>query len=66
MSHPEVSISHDAFVATLDQVIERNRSFDEVRLAGLLKRVYLASATNPEVIAIVNQFALECLEGDRT
>ena len=64
MSHPEVSISHSAFIATLEAVIERDRSHDEVRLASLLKKVYEASASNPDVIHIINMFALEVLEGE--
>lgn len=60
------SLGHEAFQAALRAIInDRSRSRDEHRLAQLLLDVYLASADNPDVVRIINEFSAAVMnQGD--
>lgn len=53
---------HKAFVEMVETISETAPTHNERRIAGLLLGVYKASADNPAVVKIINDFALDCLE----
>ena len=61
MPHPDVSLAHEAFIATLTDVVE-NGTTNEQYLASLLLDIYKDTATHPAVVAVLNRYALRAAE----